>query len=247
LTDTPPGLGTYTYTADYAGSEQAAAVTGSGAVTVTRISTALTLSTGGTDFNYEPTIHVSAHLGTTYTNRVVEIYAQQLGSSKKVLIAKGKVNSKGDLTASYRTPYSTKFTAVFAGDARYASASVVATVGVRAAVSTSISGYYASAKVDGTTYRLYYQGHNVDLAASVAPGKAGECVKVEIQEYYDGTWNANAESGCVKLNSSSKVDAAVSTSNANINYPYRLRIDYAGDTRNVANDGAWQYTLVETK
>jgi YVTN family beta-propeller protein len=247
LTDTPPGLGTYTYTADYAGSEQAAAVTGSGAVTVTRISTALTLSTGGTDFNYEPTIHVSAHLGTTYTNRVVEIYAQQLGSSKKVLIAKGKVNSEGDLTASYRTPYSTKFTAVFAGDARYASASVAATAGVRTAVSTSISGYYASAKVDGTTYRLYYQGHNVDLAASVAPGKAGECVKVEIQEYYDGTWNANAESGCVKLNSSSKVDAAVSTSNANINYPYRLRIDYAGDTRNVANDGAWQYTLVETK
>jgi hypothetical protein len=101
--------------------------------------------------------------------------------------------------------------------------------------------------VVGTTYRLSYLGHIVDLAASVAPGKAGECVKVEIQEYYDGTWNANAESGCVKLNSSSKVDAAVSTSNANINYPYRLRIDYAGDTRNVANDGAWQYTLVETK
>jgi YVTN family beta-propeller protein len=245
LTDTPPGLGTYTYTADYAGSEQAGAATGSSTVTVTRISTGLTLSTGGADFNYEPTIHVTAHLGTTYTNRVVAIYAQWLGSSKGILIAKGKVNSKGDLTASFRTPYSTKFTAVFSGDARYAPASVGATAGVRASVGTSISGYYATVKLNGTLYRLYHKGHDVYLGTSVTPNKHGECVKVEIQEYYNGTWNPNAESGCVKLGTASTVTAGVSTSGADINYPYRLRIDYGGDTRNVANDGAWQYTLTE--
>jgi YVTN family beta-propeller protein len=245
LADTPPGLGSYIYTADYAGSEQASPVTGGSTVTVTRISTGLTLSTGGADFNYEPTIHVTAHLGTTYTNRVVAIYAQWLGSSKGILIAKGKVNSKGDLTASFRTPYSTKFTAVFSGDAHYAPASAAVTAGVRASVGTSISGYYATEKVNGTIYRLYHRGDDVDLGTSVAPNKHGECIKVEIQEYYNGIWNANDESGCVKLSNSSTVTAGVATSGADLNYPYRLRIDYGGDTRNVADDGAWQYTLVE--
>ena len=86
----------------------------------TLIRPTLAVTTGPTTFTYEPTVHVTAHLGTTSTNRAVSIYAQQFGSKSKTLLKTGNVNTNGNLTASYQATHSTTFSVVFVSDQRYA-------------------------------------------------------------------------------------------------------------------------------
>jgi hypothetical protein len=245
LTDTPPSAGTYTYAAGYAGSATSAPASASQTVTVTRIPTSLKLTTPSTSLVYEPTLTLTAHLGTTYTNRSVSIYAQSAGSSTKSLLKAGTVNSAGNLTVSYTAPRNTTFSAVFSGDARYSPATVTTRLIVKAKVSAAVSGYYGSRLVGGITYRLFHRTKPLGISTTVIPNKAGQCVKIEIQEYYSGGWRANSLSACGTLGSTSKAAGTVNVSQADLGYHYRLRIDYVGDVTNGANKSPWQYVIIE--
>jgi hypothetical protein len=86
----------------------------------------------------------------------------------------------------------------------------------------------------------------VTISATVTPNKAGECTAVEIQEYYSGAWQPNTISGCGTLTSSSKIVWSVDGSQADLGYPYRMRIDFSGDATNGANNSAWQYVMFES-
>lgn len=207
----------------------------------------LTLSTGAASVNYGSTIHVAAHLGPTYTNRTVSIYAQPAGGSRK-LLETGTVNASGNLAVSYVALHSTTFSAVFTGDTVFAPKTVTRAVGVRAKVSMGLSGYYASTKVGSITYRLYHRSGRVTVAITVAPSKSGQCVKLEVQEYYKSAWHANAITSCGILNSSSKVTRYMAVNSANLGYHYRVRADYvrsSKDTSNLSADSGWQYYMVE--
>jgi hypothetical protein len=57
----------------------------------------------------------------------VAIYAQPAGGAKK-LVKKAEVNASGVLAIGYKVTKNTTFTAVFAGDARYAPVTAKATV-----------------------------------------------------------------------------------------------------------------------
>jgi hypothetical protein len=248
LQDTPPALGKYTYAASYNGSTTIAPATASHIVTVTRIPTSLTVTTSPTTFIFEPTIHVTAHLGTTYTDRTVAIYAQRFGSRSRVLLKVGRVNSGGTLTVSYVAPHSTTFSAVFSGDARYAPKTVTHAAYVRAKVSESLSGYYGSRRIGGTTYRLFHRNNLLHAHGAVAPNKRGQCVEFEVHEHYLGAWHANVITGCIHLSSSSQAFVAFGLTMADIGFPYRIRADYirsSKDTSNLSNDSAWQYLMVE--
>jgi hypothetical protein len=245
LTDTPPALGTYTYTASYAGSATSAPASASQTVTVTRIPPSLTLTTVSTSLVYEPTLSLTAHLGATYTNRTVSIYAQADGSTTRTLLKTANVNSSGNLTVSYTAPHNTSFSAVFSGDAKYAPRTVTTHVIVKANVSAAVSGYYGSKLISGVTYHLFHHTKPLGISTTVVPNKAGECVKIEIQEYYSGAWRANSLSACGTLSSTSKAAGTVNVSLADLGYHYRLRIDYVGDTTNGASDSAWQYAIIE--
>jgi len=248
LTDTPAAWGNYTYTAHYAGDATYAPATYSLTVTITPLQATLTVATGGTAFNYDSTIHVTAHLGTTDTNRTVSVYAQPFGSATKSLLKTGTVDSNGNLAVSYVAPHSTTFSAVFTGDAQYASRTVAQAVGVRARVALTISGYYASKLISGTTYRIYHRTAHLGTGVTVTPNKHGECLKLEIQEYYQGAWHVKMITGCGHLNSSSKGSWALTISQAHLNSPYRIRADYirsSADTSNLSSDSGWQYFLVE--
>ena len=160
-------------------------------------------ATGGTAFAYDSTIHVTAHLGATDTNRTVSIYAQPFGSTAKTLLKTGTVDSNGNLAVSYLAPHSTTFSAVFTGDAQYAPMTVAQAVSIRARVTLAISGYYASKLISGTTYRIYHHTARLGTAVTVAPNKRGECLKLEIQQYYQGAWHVKVITGCGHLNDSS--------------------------------------------
>lgn len=248
LTDKPPAAGQYTYTASYAGSSTTAASAAPATVTVKRLPTSLSVSTDHAIYNYDATIHVTAHLGTTYTNRTVAIYAQSLRSTRKKLLASGRVNSHGNLTVSYVAPHSTTFSAVFAGDARYVPATAKRTVGVRVKVTMKLGGYYGTTSVNGRTYKLYHHTAHLDVTVTVTPNKRGQCVVIQVQEYFRGAWHTVNAIGCIALNRYSKVSGYLLVDHADRNIPYRIRAEYFRstiDVSNLNNHSGWQYLKVE--
>jgi YVTN family beta-propeller protein len=211
------------------------------------IKTPLTLSTGSSKFTYEPTVHVTAHLGTTKTNRTVSIYAQPSGSKSKTLLKTGKVDSSGNLTVSYKAAHSTTFSAVFSGDSQYRPASVTRVIYVRAKVSETLSGYYASRRTGGSTYRLFHRRALMHVHVTVRPNKSGQCLKFVLQEHYQGAWHGET-TRCGTLSGSSKISVAIRLTQADLGYHYRIRADYirsGKDTTNLSNDSTWQYFIVK--
>jgi Carboxypeptidase regulatory-like domain len=168
LTDIPPAAGSYTYTASFAGNATVSPATATLRVTVSLLSASLTVSATPGTANYGGLVRVTAHLGTTDTNRTVEILAQARGASASNRLANAKVNSSGNVTVSGRLARTTTFTAVFLGDAKYAARSAATTVYTRAGVAEAISGYYASKHVGSVTYRLYHHTKHLNVAAAVS-------------------------------------------------------------------------------
>lgn len=248
LTDTPPALGQYIYTANYSGNSTTAPTTAAHTVTVEKIPTSLKVTTGKTTFTYEPTVHVKAHLGTTYTNRTVSIYAQTFGSSTRKLLKTGTVDAYGNLKVSYTAPHSTHFIAVFTGDARYAPKTVTHAIYVRAKVRERLSGYYSYTRIHHRTYWLFHRYKLLHVHVKVRPNKHGQCVTFQVQEYYQGAWRANTTTGCARLNKYSRVTVTFTLSHADIGYHYRIRAKYkrsSTDYTNLNNHSPWRYLIVE--
>ena len=70
--------------------------------------------------------YVTAHLGTTHTNRSLTITATSGGST--VTVASGQVDSAGNLKATFQPTSTTTYRATFAGDDWYAPATAERTV-----------------------------------------------------------------------------------------------------------------------
>lgn len=122
-----------------------------------------------------PTRHtrhtVTAHLGSTYKNRTVEIWADPFGSDKpNKLVKSGKVNSSGNLTVTLDLTRDAKVTAKFAGYSRYKSKSVSSTVGAKVKVSTAISGQYKKKGYRMRVRSSYYNGTSGDNVNSTTHG-----------------------------------------------------------------------------
>jgi len=247
LADTPPGPGTFTYTASFAGSQSVAAASAAQTVTVNKLVPSLTLSTGHTTFNYEPKIKLTAHLGPTYSVRTLAIYAHDLSGKKTVLLRRASVNSKGELTITYRAPHNTTFTVEFGGDAKYAARSVSKTIHVRAAVSQHVTGNYGTEHHRGHLYYLFAKNKVLDSKLTVAPNQRGQCVKFEVEIYYGGAWTG-ATTGCGELSKSSTVLLKLSLRGGSVGVPYRVRGEFLparSDHANLAADSPWAYFLIE--
>ncbi len=252
LTDTTAGkaVGAYKYTASYPGSATTAPASGSRTVQVVKLASGLSVAFNATTINYGTTTVVTVHLHTIYTNRTVWVYAGVINHAKK-LIGHGNVNSAGNFRVTYKAANSSTFTVQFSGDAHVAGATVAHLVRVRAGVSTSIGGYYGTAKSGGITYRLYTTRNVLTTKTTVSPTKRGQCVSLEIWEN-DGPstgWFFNSETECLTLNGSSQLSFPFSLTNAGVSsgIKYRIRADYtpiSTDKTNLGNDGGWQYFIV---
>jgi hypothetical protein len=242
----PPKYGTYTYTASYAGNSTTDSATTTSSVTITRLPTTLKLTTNGTNYAYDAKVTVTAYLGKTYTGRDVTIYEESIGGTSKKALMTAKVNSKGDLTTTYRPTVSTTFSAYFGGDAEYAPETVTHNVYVAASVSLNVTGYYTSAKHNGITYKVFHHTAKLTVTVTVAPNKSGECVELAVQELYSGSWHANLTTGCGTLNSSSKAVGVFTLTDATGGL-YRIRAIYvrsSTDKKNLGADSGWFYFSV---
>jgi hypothetical protein len=168
-------------------------------------------------------------------------------------VKSGKVDAHGNLVVHYKLTYSTTFSAVFAGDQRYAPASVKASVGVHAKVTDSLRLYDHSTHIGGHLYRVYLRDAGVapQFMATVAPDHLGQCVYVTLQRLRsDGQWHTASTSACDTLGG----DAAGSTVVDNLpwkNMPnkarYRIRAHYVHDSSDPGNlntYGSWQYLTI---
>ncbi len=240
FTDTTSAGGTVTYKAAYAGDATRSAITASKSVAVSRTATSLSLTNNGKTYAYGKTVTFTARLGTTYKNKVVEIWADPSGADQgKRLLKRATVSKTGHVSANLRLTRNTYVSAVFTGDARTAPKTVTATVGTKVNVSVKLSGYYKSGKISGTTYR-YYRVKNkakftIKMTAAPKPRKA----YVSVQFHYRGKWRAWANG---YYPATEKFDIVGKGFQG---YKFRLRTAYvkgnSGDSLNTTTWTPYQY------
>ncbi|MEV5974608.1 Ig-like domain repeat protein [Streptomyces sp. NPDC051921] len=242
FTDVPPAGGNVTYKVAYAGDAEHSAAAGTALVKVSRNRTVLTLDRNGTLVNYGTTLTYTATLGPTYTNRVVEIWADPWGPEPKRLLKRGTVNSAGKLSASMWMNRDTTVTAVFAGDSRSDVAGAKAGVYTKAGVSTSLSRHYKWTSIGGTWYQTYHQTADPLITTwhNAYPGRA---TRLDFQVWYAGAWRSGA-SDFFTLDRYGKSYVSIDGDGA-AGYRFRIRSAYidgaSGDNVNATAYGPWKY------
>ncbi|MFD4603880.1 Ig-like domain repeat protein [Streptomyces sp. NPDC058464] len=243
FTDTPPAGGTVTYKVTFAGDADHTTATASDKVTVSRAGTSLSLNNNGKLYNYGADVKFTAHLGTTYKNRSVRIYADPFGGDKgKKLIKTGKVDSHGNIAAWVDMTRDTAVSAVFDGDARYAPKTVKATAYARVKISTAVSKHYKTAKIGSTSYYWFHKNTDPVITTTMTyyPGRAQ---RFDLQVYYQGSWySTDSEYFPVSSNGKSAVQLGAPGESG---IRARVRSVYvngtSGDTVNSTTYGAWKY------
>ncbi|KQW17689.1 choice-of-anchor D domain-containing protein [Streptomyces sp. Root369] len=245
FTDTPQIGGANTYKVAYGGDISHKSGSSTATTQVSRAATSVTITTDHSTYNHGQSAKITAHLGTTYNSRTVAIYAKPFGGTS-VLVKSGTVDSHGNLTASYKLSRNTTFSAVFAGDYRYAPKTAARTVHTYVGISEKLSGYYTSTKYGSTLYRVYHHTAKEQLDATVTPNKAGQCIKFRVQRYYSGAWHTQTTTPCSALSSASAGRHKMALTRS-VNSRFRIAAEYVHSSRdntNLSTWGAWQYFTV---
>ncbi|MFJ3777982.1 Ig-like domain repeat protein [Streptomyces sp. NPDC090075] len=243
--DTPPAGGKVTYQVSYAGDADHGPSTAKDTVDVSRAKPTLTLNNNGKVYTYGKDVKFTAHLGTTYKNRTVEIWADPFGSDKpNKLVKSGKVDSHGNLSVVLDLKRDTKVTAKFTGDARWQPRSVSSSVGAKVSISMSVSRQYKTKSAWGQKYYVFHKTKN-PLFTTKMPYYTGRAQRFDFQVYYQGTWYSDTSQYFGLASSGlSKVEFTGSHKD-DVGWRFRVRSDYingsSGDTVNSTTYGAWKY------
>ncbi|WP_327354350.1 Ig-like domain repeat protein [Streptomyces sp. NBC_01304] len=245
FSDTPPAGGKVTYEVAYAGDATHSAASASASVTVSRTATSLTLNNNGKVYSYGKDVDFAAHLGSTYKNRTVEIWADPYGSDKpKTLVKTGKVNSSGNLWVALDMKRDTTVTAVFAGDARNAPKTAKVTAYAKVKVSTAVSKHYKTGKIGSTTYHYVHKRTDPVFTTTMSYYK-GRKQRLQFEVYYQGRWR-DADSQYFELGTSGK-SAVTLTGEPQTGIRLRARSSYvngsSGDNVNSTTHGSWKYFI----
>ncbi|MFD4605474.1 Ig-like domain repeat protein [Streptomyces sp. NPDC058464] len=245
FTDTPPAGGKVTYKVSYAGDTEHAAASGKDTVDVSRAKPTLTLNNNGKVYAYGKDVKFTAHLGTTYKNRTVEIWADPFGSDKPNKLAKsGKVDSHGNLSVVLDLKRDTKVTAKFTGDARWQPRSVSSTVGAKVSVSMTVSRQYKTKSAWGQKYYVFHKTKN-PLFTTKMPYYSGRAQRFDFQVYYQGTWYSDTSQYFALATSGISQVEFTGSHKDDVGWRFRVRSDYingsSGDTVNSTTYGAWKY------
>ncbi|MER5656919.1 Ig-like domain repeat protein [Streptomyces sp. NPDC002131] len=245
FSDTPPAGGTVTYKVAYAGDAGHSAVTASDKVDVSRASASLSLNNNGKVYSYGTDVTFTAHLGTTYKNRTVEIWANPYGGDKpNKLVRTGTVSSGGNISAKIDMTRDTEVTAIFKGDARYKSKTVKVTGYAKVKNSTAVTKQYKTAKIGSHSYYWFHKNTDPVLTTTMTyyPGRKQ---RMDMQVYYAGSWyTTDGSPQYFKLASNGKSGVrleAPGTSGIKV----RMRSSYinnsSGDNVNSTTYGSWKY------
>ncbi|WP_327710332.1 Ig-like domain repeat protein [Streptomyces sp. NBC_00464] len=240
--DTPPAGSTVTYKVSYAGDATHSPGSGSDKVAVSRAASSLTLNRNKGLYAYGTDVSFTAHLGTTYKNRAVELWVDPFGHDRPKQLAKtGTVDSKGNLSTTVDMTRDTTVTAVFKGDARYAPKTVTSTAYAKVAVSTTISKQYKTVKIGSTSYAYFHKTTNPVFTTKMTYYKNRSHL-LSLELYYGGKWY-DAGSQYFPLGTAGSIVTLTGTHETG----YRMRVrasyvnDASGDNVNSTTHGAWKY------
>jgi hypothetical protein len=243
FTDVPPAGGTVRYTVTYAGDAAHTPASGSDTVAVSRATPALTLTNNGKAYDYGRKVVFTAHLGTTYSNRTVEIWADPYGADKpNQLLRTGKVDSHGNLSATLDMWRDTSVTAVFKGDSQYGARTVKSTAYTHVRIANALSRYYRTGYIGSTRYTWFHKNTDAVVATTMSYYK-GRKERLDLQVYSNGTWYTT-DSGYFALTTTGK--CAVDLGHPGTSgVRARVRAAYidptSGDYVNTTTYGAWSY------
>ncbi|MFF7979774.1 YncE family protein [Streptomyces sp. NPDC007901] len=245
FTDTPPAGGKVTYKVSYAGDTEHAAASAKDTVDVSRAKPTLTLNNNGKVYTYGKDVKFTAHLGTTYKNRTVEIWADPFGSDKpNKLVKSGKVDSHGNLSVVLDLKRDTKVTAKFTGDARWQPRSVSSSVGAKVSISMSVSRQYKTKSAWGQKYYVFHKTKN-PLFTTKMPYYTGRAQRFDFQVYYQGKWYSDTSQYFGLASSGLSQVEFTGSHKDDVGWRFRVRSDYingsSGDTVNSTTYGAWKY------
>jgi len=234
--DTPAVGGKVTWRATWPGtSRYAAPKPGTRTVTVSRTSTSLSISSNATTYGYGATARLTVHLGTTYTNRTVSVFARKTITGKTTLIKTATVGSTGNLVLSVPVTSKTVYSVKFAGDYRSLPAADSRTVNVRSKVVVTLSGFYGKS---GSTY-LFRTGTNIPVTVTVWPKREGPCVSLVAQRQSGGSWVTTASLSCAPLSAISTTYATLYTNGATGNG--RIMASIGADAYAASGSSGWVY------
>ncbi|MFC4066950.1 hypothetical protein [Actinoplanes subglobosus] len=238
FTDTTSAGGTVTYRVSYAGDATHAAVSATKAVAVSRTTPSLTINNNGKVYGYGATATFTAHLGATYKNRTVEIWADPYGGDQgRRLLKRAGVNSKGNVAVSLKLYRNASVTAVFTGDARTAPKTVGATVYTKVPVSLKLSKQY---KTSGG-YKLYHKKTAAQFTVKM-PAYSGRDAYLQVQIYYKGRWQNLAYQYFPTTNGKA---VALFSGGSLVGYKLRVRAAYrkggSGDNLNYTSYTGYSY------
>ncbi|MFJ9835035.1 YncE family protein [Streptomyces sp. NPDC101169] len=245
FTDAPPAGSKVTYTVTYAGDATHTSATASDSVQVSRATPSLSVDNNGKVYAYGKDVRFTAHLGSTYKNRTVEIWADPYGADKpNKLVKSGTVDSHGNLSAVVDMKRDTKVTAKFAGDSHYQPRSVSSTAGAEVRVSTSVSGHYKTKYTSGHTYYYFHKSKDPLFTTDMTYYR-GRKQRLEIDVYADGRWQrVGAQYFALGTDGVSRVHL---TGTHSTGWRTRVRSSYynfsSGDNVNSTTHGAWKYYI----
>jgi hypothetical protein len=234
--DTPTIGGAVTWRATWPGTARyATPKPGTRTINVARTSTSLSITTNATSYAYGATARITVHLGTTYNNRTVSVFARKTITGKTTLIKTATVGSTGNLVLSVPVTSKTLYSVKFAGDYRYLPAADSRTVNVRSKVVVTLSGAYGRS---GSTY-LYRVGENVPVTVTVWPKREGPCVSLVAQRQSGSSWVTTATLSCAPLSAISTTYATLYTNGASGNG--RIMASIGSDAYASAGSSPWVY------
>ncbi|MFF4960521.1 YncE family protein [Streptomyces sp. NPDC001222] len=243
FTDTPHAGGTATYKVSYAGDGTHAAATATAQVKVSFATPSVTLNNNGKVYDYNKAVTFTAHLGSTYKNRTVEIWANPYGADKpNKLVKSGTVDSGGNLSVTINMVRDTDVTAVFKGDTRTAAKTVRSTAYAHVADSLAVSRQYKTAKIGTTLYYWFHKnvGPQFTTTMTYYPGRKQ---RLELQVYVNGKWQSGG-SDYFSLGKDGKSVVRIPAP-GNSGVKARMRSSYidgaSGDTVNTTTYGSWKY------
>ncbi|MEU4422713.1 hypothetical protein AB0F81_18960 [Actinoplanes sp. NPDC024001] len=244
--DAPPDTGTIKYTAFYEGRS---GVSGSVTVKVSTLTPTLSLDRNGTVHNYRSKVTFTATLGSTATNRVVELWAQPHGDlSGRQLIVSARANSAGKVSGSFTLTSNTTVTARFAGDAAYSPRAVTSVVYSKVWAGTRISRHSSMKKIGSIRYHVFRTSKDPRFTNSVTlhPGRSAHTV---VQRYRNGKWrNFYSEYSPLDHHGTSSV---VLNGTFKAGAKFRVRTEYvrgtSGDNVNYTTYGPWKYFTFKKK
>lgn len=185
-------------------------------------------------YHYGDRAHIEIHLTGNAPHRDVALYRQD-GTAEPVLVARPEVDDSGLAVVVVPARTSSTFTAQWEDDG-----AVVAEhsnhIEVRAGVQLKGRGFHA---VSGK-FHLYRPGARIMTRGKVAPNKAGECVRFEV-EYHRRWWRRLGRTDCVELSSTSRAGAYLSYDKRFQGLELRFAMEYDGDELNRGDWSSWFY------